>query len=293
MAHLIWIDPNLLTNEKESIRNSTFSNVLMKCGWNNGSIMAEIPRLSTIKRMAYNKIADGLSSARLDAVINHIKSKKLSIRIPNSVGENDEERAINTSLIEFLLFESQDQTGKDSRYREIRDYFCNVPEFATVNNWDNLDFVRRIDLLVIGSERLDIIDQYQPIDRLNPLLRHLLAVFGARGPHNRYLVSRSSIWLHIANLHPALSDPNETVASILSRMGAGQLMDTFDITIAVWKKNENHSRFILGDIGGLMLGESLNSSGSINVSSISDWMTIRKGLDHKIYTQNGIIRIIK
>lgn len=259
-------------------------------------MMAEIPRLSAIKRMACERVPDGLSSARLDMVLRRIESDQRSMRVPGLQGESHEERAASVPLVEYLLTQNPQKIASNPRFREVDDYFLNVPAHKTMNAWDDPAFQRQLDLLVIGSKRIDIIDQYQPLDKLNPVLKHFLRVFSPRGEYKRHLTERPQLWLHLAErpnaLPPVLVGPQETVASLLQRMGASPLLESFDVVFAIWKLKEHHSRYVLGDIGGLMLGESLNMPGPISVTSVPDHIDLRRELEEKMKQRRGFVRCI-
>jgi hypothetical protein len=289
----VWFDAELLTHEDTNLREGIYRGILMKCGWRNGSLMAEIPRLSSIKRQASQNIPDGTSLGRLHAMLERIAKGQFSLRIPGLLGESNEARAASTSLVSYLLTVNEEKIRRDSRFRDVEDYLLSPPPMKTRNAWSDPEFLRSIDLLVIGSKSIDLVDPYMPLDRQNPILQHLAQTFDYHGGFHRHLAGRPELWLHCAERFPGQIPIGESVSAVLNRIKLPTLAEAFEVVLVLWPPKSLHSRFILGDIGGLMLGESLNMPGPVNVSIIQDHFEMRLALKNGLGRENEGSRIIR
>jgi hypothetical protein len=292
MARLVWFDTDLLTDKDPHLREEIFRGIMMRCGWRNGSLMAEIPRLSSIKRMASEHVPDGLSMGRLHAVLERIAKGRLSLLIPGLEGDSHEARAKGTPLVSYLLTRDGSKIEANPRFRDVEDYLLEPPPMKTRNAWNDPELERSIDLLIIGSRQVDLVDQYLPLDRRNPILQHLTQKFDRRGEFHRHLTGRPQLRLHCAERFQGQIQDGATVSSVLEQMKVPTLAEAFDVSLCLWPQKALHSRFILGDIGGLMLGESLNMPGPVNVTVIQDHSEMRHSLDAGLLSGEFAVRII-
>ena len=298
MTRLVWIDPNLFMHEDAFTRDTVIAEVRTGCKWGKGTILAEIPRLSSIRRMAAEKIPDGISSCRLYSTLEKIKSDQSSIRLAGAQGNTDEERALHEPLVEYLLTADNAKIGSP-KYRDHADYFGNVPQHPTNCTGTSSAFRYQLDLLIVGSRRIDIVDQYMSVGNCSPLLLHLIEVFGPGGIHSKHLARRPELWLWLAERPgakpPTFVDPNETKSGLLHRMGATALANIFNIVIVIWDhpSDEHHERLVLGDIGGLHLGSSLNSNAPTTVTLVHDPLVTRLNFQRHLERDEGWARILR
>lgn len=252
MTRLVWFDTDLLTDKDPHLRDEVYRGILMRCGWRNGSLMAEIPKLSSIKRMASEHIRDGLSLGRLHAVLERIAKEHLSLLIPGLEGESHEARAAGTPLVSYLLTRDETKIKGNPRFHDVEDYLLEPPPMKTRNSWNDPEFEQSLDLLVIGSMQIDLVDQYLPLDRRNPIIQHLAQKFDRRGEYHRHLKGRPRLRLHCAERYQGQIKTGMTIETVLEQMKVSTLADAFDVSLFLWPSKALHSRFFLGDIGGLM-----------------------------------------
>ena len=158
-------------------------------------------------------------------------------------------------------------------------------------------------MLVIGSGRIDVIDKYQPLYTLNPIFQHWNQIFGLGGEFRRHLSDKPILNIHLAQKDSDSGrlriQPSDTAIDLLRRMKAKdgssgeQLTAIFDITFFIWEPKALHSRLIIGDLGGIHLGESLNEDGPVTVTQLSEHLKRRAKFDEKVKSGDLFVRDLK
>lgn len=298
MAHLVWLDTKLLTHEEEACRYSLYRDIQFTCGWTNGKIIAQLPTWDELRKMVSARSTGEIYSAREESMLANILNDKKSIYLAGLNGKNYENIAQNTPLIDYMLTDAPPKKSWCQKYKQLEEFLTNPPKFATDTTWSDPVFLKRLDLLVIGSTHIDFIDQYLPLDGPNPLFDHLIKSFGAGGPLRRYLCCRPEIRLHFCERpkddgRPAVLSKDETTGSLLRRMGSSRITEAFSVVFALWKKGKHHDRKIIGDIGGLHLGRgSSPTSQPFAATPLSDPKIDRYTLELEMENKRGFDRCL-
>lgn len=261
MAHLLWIDTKLLTQEDENERYKVYRDIQIAFGWTRGQILAELPSWDVIRKIISRRTTGETESLREAAILEKISKDGKSLGLVGTTGTEFETIAQNTPLIDYLLSENPPTKTWCPKYKQVEEYLLNPPQFASDTTWSDPVFMKRIDILAIGSSHIDIIDQYLPLDGPNPLFSHLIKSFGIGGAFRKHLPCRPEIRIHFCERpgeksmgREAVLSRDETTASLLKRMNASRLNEAFQVVFALWEKGKHHDRKIIGDIGGLHLG---------------------------------------
>lgn len=282
MIRLVSIDPNLITNSDDNIRDRTWNWIAYCCGWSNRNLLAEIPDFSDISR----DMLDGNSSKRFELFYEKMRTEKHLIRIPISDKKIWKEMAMDCNLLDYMLTQLDRKIEPVSKIRDFEDFINNLPDLCERFTLLNEQFLKYLDILVIGSNRIDIIDRYQPVSKLNPVFSHWINMFGIGGRFQFRKESRPRLIIHVSRISsdraPSINvHEKDTAIDLLQRMNAMALTECFVVKFMVWEHTALHSRFILGDLGGVLLGESLNAtrSAQITASALGNHLGIRQEYD--------------
>jgi len=299
MVRLVSIDPALLVHGDEKVRHRTWAQVLYSCGWHRGTVVAENPNL----RKLISRVPDGTSSKEFQEFIIRIRQKAQSMQVPGLEGDNWINRALSTSLMDYLLVEASENSGVEPRSINIDYYFDCLEEEHDSYSLRDPKFLKTLDLLIIGSMRIDLIDKYQPLFSLNPVFRHWLSVFTGTGIFQRHLNRKPLLNIHVAHKDSDSARlsilPGDTAHDLLNRMKAPdgstgeELTHVFDVQFSTWEPKALHSRYVIGDIGGFHLGESLNESGPVTVTRLTNHLGVRRDFDLKAESGGQFVRILK
>ena len=298
MAHLLWLDSQLLTHEDETRRQQIYRDIMLGCGWKQGKVLAEIPPWSEIKRIIASRAPGERQTIIQGALLERIIKEKKSLKLGGISGIQYEEEALSTPLIDFLLTEDPPTPLPDLRYRKADDFFLSPPNFSSKALLSDPVLLKRLDLLLIGSTRIDLVDQFLPLNGSNPFFSHFIDKFGIGGPYRKFLNGTIELRLHISERPndrvPVTLAHLETVDTLLTRMNSSRLKEFSKVTVAVWDLGAQHDRLIIGDIGGLHLGRGLNSGRHrFEVTSSENPKESRRILDQDIMAAKGFIRFLQ
>lgn len=263
----------------DAIRDRTWTWMAQSCGWSNRNLLAEIPDFTTISKT----MSDGASKKRFELFYERLRIKNNSIRIQIKNNRSWKDMAINCDWLDYILMQLDEGKEIGAKIRDFEHFINNLPELSERFTLSDERFLKYLDIIVASSKRIDVIDRYQPVNKLNPVFSHWIKMFGKGGRFEFRKDVRPRLTIHVSRISSDRATSinvheNDTAIDLLRRMNAIALSECFIVKFMVWEHPALHSRFVLGDIGGVLLGESLNATrlAPITASALGNHVAIRK-----------------
>jgi len=244
-----YLDPKVILNADHESQERLWMSIARNCGWIRQKGIAEIPKNLSLG----HHIKSGPGKLRLLERIRMAQGRLCLVDPPVvASGGNWVEKADYTPWVTNLITDDPEILCRKSKVSTETFWDLETQNHFSCR-WDDEGLQQTLRILVRRTRRIDVLDRYLVKARaLVNLQRILLSLVDARCME----VQRPELVIHFSPDDSDRSFANGSDSAILNRLTFNRPMP-FKLRLLVWQKEGLHSRYFLGDQGGMTVGESL------------------------------------